>query len=614
MKKQLSTWLLLIVAIALVVGIPMLERARESPRASMLRGGILFEWDRRQVEALELVHAGRSTRFERRDWQWWLTQPFEDRADPNALHELFTALETLAVEQEFALKNQDAWAEYGLSQPRISMKVELDDRVEELWVGRDSAYQALVFARHSPNDNVLVIQDSLRAQILREPESFRDRRVLPWRPDDIIRVLLRRPGGEIELASQHPGQWDLVKPQGARANTQKVNAWLAQVAGAQASGFVHSEARGDMARLELVDSLGTIKVQNEFGQELELAFARQGRPTSPSDTEESSPATTLLVSMSDRQVITEVSSGLANLFDSTPRDFRDPALARIEPEAVDRIHIASDGKEVILHRRDLDSWEVQTEAQTWETASPGLVQILLSLASRRDDTEFIEDSLVNEAEYGLRQSSLSITWKSFLSEQTLSHEPGESPLATVVFGSDANERTYAKLEGEPFIVSIPSKWLLWLPREPQGWVDDVLQHFDAQAITSIRVEADGQVVALELGEGEQWTIKAGQGVLEETALTNYLGVLAHLNYWPGDAPADAETRFDEGRRLRLIEFEVADETRGEEVIIVTLEEWVAEEDGSHWYALTVGDELQRDFFMLHPLQVQVLQEPLLTIE
>jgi hypothetical protein len=67
----------------------------------------------------------------------------------------------------------------------------------------------------------------------------------------------------------------------------------------------------------------------------------------------------------------------------------------------------------------------------------------------------VADVATELPKYGLDQPQLRVTLSSYASENTPDTQAGEKPIATVLFGREEGENVYAKLEDEPFVVSVP---------------------------------------------------------------------------------------------------------------------------------------------------------------
>jgi hypothetical protein len=134
-----------------------------------------------------------------------------------------------------------------------------------------------------------------------------------------------------------------------------------------------------------------------------------------------------------------------------------------------------------------------------------------------------------------------MTFSSYSSENTAEANAGETVLATLAFGSSAGGMTYARLEQEPYIFSVPDKFVHDLASsEIRFRTLDILE-LRRDELESVRIEKPGQdAVELVRGPKDKWVIKGREARQDDAKVQSFLDTLASLraSAWVGnDYPA-----------------------------------------------------------------------------
>lgn len=191
---------------------------------------------------------------------WELTAPLHDRADPDKLRSLLSAVPDLWAEQ-FVEKPKADLAEYGLKEPEQTLTVQLPAAKEPivLQIGKVSQSKTRVqmeepppFMRGQPPQPKIVQEDYRYAKLKDNSQIFeikgdklkdvfagldtlRDPRLARFRSEDARKVEITFGGQEIVLEKQG-GDWRLRKPLDASAEASKVTDLLTKISDLQARG------------------------------------------------------------------------------------------------------------------------------------------------------------------------------------------------------------------------------------------------------------------------------------------------------------------------------------------------------------------------------------------
>jgi hypothetical protein len=153
-------------------------------------------------------------------------------------------------------------AEYGLNNPKLKLKLLGHDRPPEILFGKDAAMEARMYVRFQNSKETFLTGQSVKKDIDKKPEEFRDRKLTDLSTAQVRRLVLRTPAGEMELEKKDT-HWAILKPLRARADDQKVNDLISQVTSARIGQFV-ADDRGDLRSYGLAKPRGSITL---FDQE-----------------------------------------------------------------------------------------------------------------------------------------------------------------------------------------------------------------------------------------------------------------------------------------------------------------------------------------------------------
>src|SRR5207253_1487368 len=113
-------------------------------------------------------------------------------------------------------------AEYGLNNPKLKLKLLGHDRPPEILFGKDAAMEGRMYVRFQNSKETFLAGQSVKKDIDKKPEEFRDRKLTDLSNTQVRRVVLKTPAGEIELEKKDT-HWEILKALRARADDQKVN-------------------------------------------------------------------------------------------------------------------------------------------------------------------------------------------------------------------------------------------------------------------------------------------------------------------------------------------------------------------------------------------------------
>ena len=194
-----------------------------------------------EVTRLEVGHAGESLVLERDAdaggaSTWTMTSPRHEAADSAAVDMLLRELE-LATRLREVGANDAA----GLETPRASGKIKVGKLEYRFALGGDAPRPEGAAYMRIDGEGTFVVDRSLKVQLLRGADTYRDRTVLAYGASGIARVEVRATTGE-SFALEREGATFRVAGRGLRASRAAVDRLMAALANARAESFVDDAA------------------------------------------------------------------------------------------------------------------------------------------------------------------------------------------------------------------------------------------------------------------------------------------------------------------------------------------------------------------------------------
>src|SRR5215467_13088721 len=261
-----NTLILAIIVLAGIAYFRFFEMKRPSTEEGHRHGENMVNLDRTKIDGIVIQNGDQKIEIRRRDNKWRLETPIKDQADNALVETLLSDVENWQKDGTIPTKEIDAdkskLAEYGLNNPKLKLKLLGHARPPEILFGKDTAMEGRMYVRFQNSKETFVAVQSVKKDIDKKPEEFRDRKLTDLSTLQVRRVVLKTPAGEMELERKDT-HWDILKPLRARADDQKVNDLISQVTSARIGQFV-ADDRGDLRPYGLAEPRGSITL---FDQE-----------------------------------------------------------------------------------------------------------------------------------------------------------------------------------------------------------------------------------------------------------------------------------------------------------------------------------------------------------
>lgn len=428
-----ATIALFLATLLAVGGLVYLRSAVDPTRTAAEKRRYAAVFEPGEITEIGLVRGNETIRLRRTDGGWRVTEPVEDRADPELVDRLLLAARFLDVRDREAAKDPAAVPESGLAAPRVRLDLR-GARDVRLDLGGPTALPGDIFARVAGQPFVLRVPDTILEVTGVPAESFRDPRLTELSADDIEKFTVQRADGELTVRLER-GRWLIEKPVQAPADPRAVRDFLERLLGLRVTAFAGDGGAagatlpGQAARLALTPRGG--------GEELAVEISRS--PAAEKFTARFAP----------RGGTLDVAPAAALLFDISPEALRDRSLGYVEADTIDRIVVEADGETAVIRRRG-DGWATGDGTREIEA---GAVTRLLEVFNGARVASFA--SSAGASETGLDQPAIRLRFYSWLSENSAEEPAGGHLLAGAEFGRSAPDgNTYARVEGNGETVTV----------------------------------------------------------------------------------------------------------------------------------------------------------------
>src|SRR5438552_11511922 len=318
-----TTLVLAAITLGVLAYLRFVEMKQPSTEEAKRQAQNVVAFDRNKINGIVIQNGDEKIEMRRRDNRWRLETPIKDQADNSLIENLLFDLEswqkdaTIPAKQIEAEKNK--LNEYGLSKPKLRLRLLGPDAPPEILFGKDAALEGKMYVRFENSKETFLTAQSIKKEIAKKPEELRDKKLTDLISAQVSRVVLKTAAGEMELQKKGD-HWEIIKPLRARGDDQKIGDLIAQVTTAHIQQFV-ADDRGDLHPYGLAEARGSITLFGENdkkGQMLQLGAV----PEKEKDQ--------VYVRFPSRNFVYTLPKKIEEILNTKPNDVRDRHLARID--------------------------------------------------------------------------------------------------------------------------------------------------------------------------------------------------------------------------------------------------------------------------------------------
>jgi hypothetical protein len=513
-----TTLVLAAIALGVLAYLRFFEMKQPSTGEAKRQAQNVVTFDRNKISGIVIQNGDEKIEMQRRDNRWRLEAPIKDQADRSLIESLLSDLENWQKDGTISAKeietDKSKLNEYGVNRPKLRLKLIGQDRPPEILFGKDAALEGKMYVRFDDSKETFLAGQSVKKDIDKKSEEFRDRKLTDLITAQVTRVILKTPAGEMELQKKGD-HWDIVKPLRARGDDQKIADLIAQITTARIQQFV-ADDHGDLHGYGLAEPRGALTLftqDDKQGQLLQIGDV----PEKEKDQR--------YVRFAPRGFVYTVPKKIEEILSTKPDDLRDRHLVRVDTDILDRITIAPADKTKTLLARKGENWTIASLNNM--PANSGETRRFIDTLQNERVTKFVEDVGSNLAKYGLDQPQLQLTFSSFASENTAETKAGEQAFATIAFGKVDGDNVYARLADEPFVVAVRRGLVEQIFTDPLQWQELSIFKFKPEQIHRFSIATDKELW-MERDENKRWRWLKGSGEINQGNVQSLISALANL--------------------------------------------------------------------------------------
>jgi hypothetical protein len=225
-----------------------------------------------QLQKVEIRRAvGETTVLEYKSGKWQITAPQPFEVDPQASSSLISSLCALTSERVVEQKTSDL-SPYGLAKPALEIvAIKKDGKSLRLSLGDETPSGNSSYASLQGDPRVFTIYSYIKTALGRDSNDLRDKRLLTFDPEKLVRVELAAKGQDLEFGKNNQNEWQILKPRPLRADGGQVEELVRKLRDAKLDLPVSAEdskkaaaafaSGAQVALAKVTDAAGTQQLQ-----------------------------------------------------------------------------------------------------------------------------------------------------------------------------------------------------------------------------------------------------------------------------------------------------------------------------------------------------------------
>src|SRR5438046_2786971 len=192
---------LVLFALALGIGlfIGLYERNRPNTEEANRRAQNLINFERDKIDGLVIQNGDERIELKRTDKKWRLESPVKDLADGSTVENLVFDLEELKKDATISGKeiesDKNKLSEFGVAKAKLRLKLLGQNAPPEILFGNNAALEGKTYVRLENSKDVFIASQSIKTQISKKPEEFRDRKLTDAVATQVTRLSLKTAAG-----------------------------------------------------------------------------------------------------------------------------------------------------------------------------------------------------------------------------------------------------------------------------------------------------------------------------------------------------------------------------------------------------------------------------------
>lgn len=233
------------------------------------------------ITAVEITRPeGESVRLDRdAGGVWRITAPQPLPTDKDAVSSFLSSAASITADKVIEEKPADLSA-FGLARPRAQVTLSLGNgRKRVVKLGDDAPVGGGSFVQVDGDPRVFLLSSYAKGNLDKLAVDFRDKRILTFDNDKVVRIELAAKGPAIEFSKTAQGDWMIIKPQPCRADQWQVDELLRRLRDLKLDPLLTSGQKADLQRqFSSGAAVATLTVTDSAGaQKLEVRKTRDNK-------------------------------------------------------------------------------------------------------------------------------------------------------------------------------------------------------------------------------------------------------------------------------------------------------------------------------------------------
>jgi hypothetical protein len=395
-----TTIIAAIVLAALAVYIYKYEREPVEPDADSEREEV-FEIEADDIREIEIRRSeGENLKLEKDGEDWHILEPVNAAADASEVGTLARNIANLERERVVAEGEEVKLSDFGLDKPEIEIlfKAEEEEKSTGFAIGGETPTGTNRYATLVGGDGVFVVSSYLKSNFDKKPWDLRDKKVLHFETDDVERIMLRNPEGELVLAKASEDRWNVTTPGFCRADRYKASSLVSRFETAKMEEII-AESEDDLDAYGLSRPDYEAEIQLEGGKSVKLLVGEKKDNR-------------YYARNPDRSLVYLVGSSLVDDLTKDASEFRSKRLFEYATYQVNKFQLSPADEPARIFEKTVrgddedDQW-VQTAPDTRDLDRTKVEDLLYKMNGT--DAEGFVDSPPDIASLGLDEPAFNIT-------------------------------------------------------------------------------------------------------------------------------------------------------------------------------------------------------------
>ncbi|MFH1624096.1 MAG: DUF4340 domain-containing protein [Pseudomonadota bacterium] len=378
---------------------------------------------------------------DKKDWQ--IIKPIKAKADGGVIRRLLYSIKNSKV-KEFVEENPGDLQKYGLGSPEMEVTFLTDKRppLKSLLIGDRVKADGDFYAKWNDAENVFLLPGSSLRDYPRTLFNLRDKKVLDFEKDKILRVELKYPHEQIVIENEGGDRWKITKPVSVKADEFEVSDLLWALLDMEAKGFVTDEAV-DLQVYNLQKPAVEVNLwQKGEGKPLRLAISQKGDEKK-----------NLYAKTSTKETIYQLDPSVLKDLTKTPFSLRDKSLLIFKNEEVGKVQLTYPDKTFILKLGPGDWKAIEPEKAILNKVE--VISFLWDIRLLKFKEIVSERMKESPSVYGFDKSEAEIAlWNN-----------KDNKIGSIIIGKKMPDKDllYAKVDFAPTVYGIDTEFLEKLP-------------------------------------------------------------------------------------------------------------------------------------------------------